>query len=72
MICSRFTPGRKRGQEAALLAYRADSRAMLARGQSDDVRERCCVVLEKREPEFTDQARDGLPALFPAQQEPVH
>ena len=46
-------------------AHRADSRAMFARGQSDDAREGVTSFLEKRDPQFTDKVSDGLPDVFP-------
>jgi enoyl-CoA hydratase/carnithine racemase len=52
-------------------AHRADSRAMFARGQSDDAREGVTSFLEKREPEFTDRVSAGLPEIFPQREEPV-
>jgi enoyl-CoA hydratase/carnithine racemase len=58
------------GAEHPMVAHRADSRAMFARGQSDDVREGVTSFLEKREPEFTDRVSDELPELFPGRAEP--
>ena len=52
-------------------AHRADSRAMFARGQSDDAREGVTSFLEKREPEFTDRVSAGLPEIFPGREEPA-
>jgi enoyl-CoA hydratase/carnithine racemase len=52
-------------------AHRADSRAMFARGQSDDAREGVTSFLEKRDPQFTDRVSDGLPELFPERAEPA-
>jgi enoyl-CoA hydratase/carnithine racemase len=52
-------------------AHRADSRAMLARGQSDDAREGVTSFLEKRDAVFTDRVSDGLPELFPGRQKPA-
>jgi hypothetical protein len=52
-------------------AHRADSRAMLARGQSADASEGVTSFLEKREPRFTDKVSDGLPEIFPRREEPV-
>jgi enoyl-CoA hydratase/carnithine racemase len=52
-------------------AHRADSRAMFARGQSDDAREGVTSFLEKRPPDFTDRVSDGLPEIFPGREEPA-
>jgi enoyl-CoA hydratase/carnithine racemase len=60
------------GADHPMAAHRADSRAMFARGQSDDAREGVTSFLEKREPTFTDRVSDGLPDLFPAQEEPSY
>ena len=51
-------------------AHRADSRAMFARGQSDDAREGVTSFLEKRDAEFTDSVSGGLPEIFPGRDEP--
>jgi len=51
-------------------AHRADSRAMLSRGQSEDVREGVTSFLEKRPPSFPDRVSDGLPDVFPWLQQP--
>src|SRR5919198_2822616 len=51
-------------------AHRADSRAMFARGQSDDAREGVTSFLEKRDPAFTDRVSDGLPGIFTQREEP--
>jgi enoyl-CoA hydratase/carnithine racemase len=59
------------GAEHPMVAHRADSRAMLARGQSADVREGVTSFLEKRAPSFPDRVSDGLPDVFPGRSEPV-
>jgi enoyl-CoA hydratase/carnithine racemase len=59
------------GAEHPMEAHRADSRAMFARGQSDDAREGVTSFLDKREPQFTDRVSDGLPELFPGREEPA-
>jgi enoyl-CoA hydratase/carnithine racemase len=59
------------GAEHPMVAHRADSRAMLARGQSADVREGVTSFLEKRSPSFPDRVTDGLPDVFPGREEPV-
>ena len=51
-------------------AHRADSRAMFARGQSDDAREGVTSFLEKREPSSRDRVSDGLPEMLPERDEP--
>ena len=53
------------GAEHPMLAHRADSRGMFARGQSADAREGVQSFLEKRSAEFPDRVSDGLPELFP-------
>jgi enoyl-CoA hydratase/carnithine racemase len=60
------------GAEHPMAAHRADSRALFSRGQSNDAREGVTSFLEKREPQFTDRVSDGLPELFPAEQEPAY
>ena len=54
------------GAEHPMLAHRADSRAMFARGQSADAREGVTSFLEKRPAEFSDRVSDGLPEILPA------
>jgi enoyl-CoA hydratase/carnithine racemase len=53
------------GAEHPMMAHRADSRAMVARGQSDDVREGISSFLEKRPAHFTDRVSGGLPDIMP-------
>ena len=47
-------------------AHRVDSRGILERGRSADVREGVESFLEKRPAVFTDRVSDGLPDIFPA------
>ena len=49
------------GAEHPMLAHRADSRAMFARGQSADAREGIAAFLQKRPALFPDRVSDGLP-----------
>jgi enoyl-CoA hydratase/carnithine racemase len=53
------------GAEHPMLAHRADSRAMFARGQSADAREGIASFLEKRPADFPDRVSEGLPDVFP-------
>jgi enoyl-CoA hydratase/carnithine racemase len=46
-------------------AHRVDSRGILERGRSADVREGVESFLEKRPAVFTDRVSDGLPDIFP-------
>jgi enoyl-CoA hydratase/carnithine racemase len=59
------------GAEHPMIAHRADSRAMLHRGQSADVVEGITSFLEKRPPKFTDRVSDGLPDIFPGWSPPA-
>jgi enoyl-CoA hydratase/carnithine racemase len=54
------------GAEHPMIAHRADSRAMFARGQSADAREGIASFLEKRAPAYPDRISDGLPDVFPS------
>jgi enoyl-CoA hydratase/carnithine racemase len=53
------------GAEHPMLAHRADSRGMFARGQSADAREGVTAFLAKRPAEFPDRVSDGLPEVLP-------
>ncbi len=58
------------GAEHPMIAHRADSRGMLARGQSADAVEGITAFLEKRPASFPDQVSAGLPDVMPWWQEP--
>src|SRR3954449_7874979 len=58
------------GRAHPMEAHRADSRAMLSRGQSGDVREGVTSFLEKRAPSFPDRVSDGLPDVSLGQEAP--
>jgi enoyl-CoA hydratase/carnithine racemase len=58
------------GAEHPMIAHRADSRAMLARGQSPDAAEGITSFLEKRPAHFDDRVSDGLPEIMPWWVEP--
>jgi len=53
------------GAEHPMLAHRADSRGMVARGQSADAVEGVTAFLEKRAASFPDRVSDGLPDVMP-------
>jgi len=59
------------GARHPMEAHRADSRAMFARGQSEDAREGVTSFLEKRPAGFPDRVSDGLPEIFPGREEPA-
>src|SRR5664279_746308 len=58
------------GAEHPMIAHRADSRGMLARGQSPDAVEGITAFLEKRAANFPDRVSDGLPEIMPWWAEP--
>jgi enoyl-CoA hydratase/carnithine racemase len=53
------------GAEHPMLAHRADSRGMVARGQSADAVEGITAFLQKRPANFPERISDGLPDIMP-------
>jgi enoyl-CoA hydratase/carnithine racemase len=53
------------GAEHPMIAHRADSRGMVARGQSADAVEGITAFLEKRPASFPDRVSEGLPDVMP-------
>jgi len=58
------------GAEHPMFAHRADSRGMVARGQSADAVEGVTSFLEKRPAVFTDRVSEGLPDVMPGWRSP--
>ncbi len=58
------------GAEHPMFAHRADSRGMVARGQSADAVEGVTSFLEKRPAVFTDKVSEGLPDVMPGWRTP--
>ena len=58
------------GAEHPMIAHRADSRGMVARGQSADAVEGITAFMEKRPASFPDRVSEGLPDVMPSWREP--
>lgn len=58
------------GASHPMEAHRADSRAILARGRSDDAREGVTSFLEKRPAVYPDRVSGGVPDVFPNWDDP--
>lgn len=58
------------GAEHPMVAHRADSRGMFARGQSADAVEGITSFLEKRPAVYPDRVSEGLPEIMPWWSEP--
>jgi enoyl-CoA hydratase/carnithine racemase len=59
------------GAEHPMIAHRADSRGMVARGQSADAVEGVTAFLEKRPAEFPDRVSAGVPDVMPGWSAPA-
>ncbi len=59
------------GQPHPMMAHRVDSRAIQARGQSDDAREGVSSFLEKRSPSYPNKVSTDMPGFFPWWDEPA-
>jgi enoyl-CoA hydratase/carnithine racemase len=59
------------GAEHPMIAHRADSRGMFARGKSADAVEGITAFLEKRPAAFPDKVSDGLPDVMPGYEAPA-
>ncbi len=58
------------GEDHPMMAHRADSRGMVARGQSADAIEGVTAFLQKRPASFPDRVSDGLPDVMPGWRAP--
>jgi enoyl-CoA hydratase/carnithine racemase len=59
------------GAEHPMIAHRADSRGMYARGKSADAIEGVTAFLEKRPAAFPDRVSEGLPDVMPGWKAPT-
>ncbi len=61
---------RMAGADHPMRAHRIDSRAIQARGRSDDAKEGVSSFLEKRAPVYPDKVSGDMPEFFPWWEEP--
>ena len=69
---SRQMMWRMLGADHPMEAHRIDSRGILARGRSADVREGVTAFLEKRPARFTDTVSADMPDFYPWWTEPPY
>ena len=60
------------GADHPMEAHRVDSRGILERGRSADVREGINSFFEKRAPAFPDRVSDGLGTIFSDWTDPTY
>ncbi len=60
------------GADHPMAAHKVDSRGILERGRSDDVREGINSFFEKRSPNFPDRVSDGLGTIFADWTDPAY
>ncbi len=60
------------GADHPMAAHKVDSRGILERGRSEDVREGINSFFEKRAPQFPDKVSDGLGTIFSDWDDPTY
>lgn len=60
------------GADHPMEAHKVDSRGILERGRSDDVKEGINSFFEKRAPQFPDKVSDGLGSIFADWEDPTY
>ncbi len=60
------------GADHPMAAHRVDSRGILERGRSEDVKEGINSFFEKRAPQFPDKVSDGLGTIFSDWDDPTY
>ena len=60
------------GADHPMAAHKVDSRGILERGRSEDVKEGINSFFEKRAPQFPDKVSDGLGTIFSDWDDPTY